>query len=68
MSLKHVHIGFIVVATLLTLLVGVDAVSRFRADGSLEWAATAAGAAGAVVALAAYERSFIARCRRAGIR
>jgi len=68
MSLKHVHVVFIVVATLLVLFCGVVAFERFRADGAPLMACAALGALFGVAALVRYETLFMKRCREVGIR
>ena len=68
MSLKHVHVVFIVVATLLVLFCGVVAFERFRVDGAPLMACAALGALVGVAALVRYESLFMKRCREVGIR
>ena len=68
MSLKHVHVAFILGATLLALFCAVLAFGQFREDGApLPGAAVAASLAAAVLLLG-YESRFLRRCRREGIR
>jgi len=68
MSLKNVHLVFIVMATLLALLCAVLAFGRFRTGGSpLMGAASLCGVL-AAGALARYEARFVRRCRAEGIR
>ena len=68
MSLKHVHLAFIVAATLLALFCSVDAFVRYRVDGSPLVGLAALGALGLAAALVRYELHFVRRCREMGIR
>ena len=68
MSLKNVHVVFIISAVLLALFCFVDAYGAFRADGSPVMAAAALMCAGVSVLLVAYGARFVRRCREAGIR
>ncbi len=68
MSLKHVHVVFIVVATLLVLFCGVVAFQRFQAGGGLLMACAMLGALVGAGALVRYETLFMKRCRELGIR
>lgn len=68
MSLKKVHVLFMVAATMLALFCAVVAFDNFRADGSPLMAAASAGAVGAAVLMVRYEAFFLGRCRRAGVR
>jgi hypothetical protein len=68
MSLKHVHVVFIVVATLLVLFCGAVAFQEFRTDGAPLMACAAVGALLGAAALVRYEALFIRRCREVGIR
>ena len=68
MSLKNVHLIFIVAATLLALLCALLAFGRFQDGGSPLMAAASACAVLAAAVLAAYEARFVRRCRAEGIR
>lgn len=68
MSLKNVHLLFVMVATLLALFCGAQAFERFRADGSVTLLGAALMAVVAAGLLVQYERRFLRRCREAGIR
>ena len=68
MSLKHVHVVFIVVATLLVLFCGVVAFEQFRVDGTPLMACATLGALVGAAALVRYEALFMRRCREVGIR
>lgn len=69
MSLKNVHVLFVVIATLLVLFCGVQAFGSYRAEGSMLTGTVAALASlGLALLLAGYERRFIRRCREEGIR
>lgn len=67
MSLKHVHVLFVVASTLLILFCGVQAVAAFRSTGSSTMAGAAVLALAAVGLLLRYELMFLRRCREAGI-
>lgn len=68
MSLKHVHVVFIVAATLLVLFCGVVALERFRAEGAPLMACAVLGSLVGAAALVRYEALFMKRCREEGIR
>lgn len=68
MSLKNVHLLFVVTALLLVLFCGVEAARLFVRAGSAPMAAAVLGAALAAGALVRYELAFLRRCREAGIR
>lgn len=68
MSLKQVHVAFIVVATLLVLYCGGVALQRFLVERTPLMAAAVVAALMAVVALVRYETLFMKRCREVGIR
>jgi hypothetical protein len=68
MSLKNVHVLFVVAATLLVLFCGVQAVGAFRTTGSAVMAGAAVLALAAAATLVRYELAFLRRCREAGIR
>lgn len=68
MSLKHVHVLFVVAATLLVLFCGVQAAGAFRSTGSVTMAGAALLALAGVATLVRYEFVFLRRCREAGIR
>ncbi|MGE3958283.1 MAG: hypothetical protein AB7H96_16335 [Vicinamibacterales bacterium] len=68
MSLKNVHVAFVVAAALLVLFCGLQAVGSFREGGSVLMAAAALVSGLGVIALVRYEIAFLRRCREAGIR
>jgi hypothetical protein len=68
MSLKHVHTVFILAAAGLASICAVQAFAAFQSSHAPDMAVATAGAAGAVMLLAFYEKRFLDRCRREGIR
>ncbi len=67
MSLKNVHVVFIIIAVLLALFCAVLAFDSFRTSGSpLTGLSALASLAGAGL-LVGYEAAFLRRCRREGI-
>jgi hypothetical protein len=68
MSLKNVHVLFIVTACVMVLSCGLLALDAFRAGGSPLLVAAAGVAVAVVVFLVRYETQFLRRCRQAGIR
>ena len=67
MSLKHVHLAFVVAAMLLTLFCAVRAVSELRSGGSWTLGLVTVGALAAVGVLIRYQQRFLRSCREAGI-
>lgn len=68
MSLKNVHVLFIVAATVLALFCAVQAFDRYQTDGSMLAAVAGAAAVLAAGLLVRYETLFLKRCRLEGIR
>ncbi|MFN7915813.1 MAG: hypothetical protein U0Q55_10790 [Vicinamibacterales bacterium] len=68
MTLRNVHVLFVVSAVLLVLFCGAEAVRAFLRAGSVLMAGAAAGAVLAAGLLVRYELTFLRRCREAGIR
>lgn len=67
MSLKHVHVAFVLMATLLALFCGFRALSELRSGASATF--VLATIASVVVAglLVRYQLRFLRACREAGI-
>lgn len=68
MSLKNVHVVFIVAATILALFCAVRALGSFRAGGSPVTAVAAVASLAGAALLVRYETRFLRRCREQGIR
>ena len=68
MSLKNVHVVFIVAATLLALFCAVRAFGSFRAEGSPMMAVAVVASLASAALLVRYETRFVRRCREQGIR
>jgi hypothetical protein len=66
MSLKIVHIVFIIAAAVLAALLSVWAAVRYGATPEVSLLALGIGSLAALVGLTAYVRVFIGRCRREG--
>lgn len=67
MSLKHVHVAFVVMAMLLTLFCGARALSELQNGGSAFFAVATVGAVAVVALLVRYQQRFLRACREAGI-
>ncbi len=67
MSLKHVHVAFVVMAMLLTLFCGFRAWSEMRSGGTVTYALVAVAALAVAVLLLRYQQRFLRTCREAGI-
>lgn len=67
MSLKHVHVAFVVAAMLLTLFCGFRALTALRSSGSATFALATIAALAVVVLLVRYQQRFLRACREAGI-
>lgn len=67
MSLKHVHVAFVVMAMLLTLFCGFRAWSELQNDGSMVYAVVTIAALAVSGLLLRYQQRFRRTCREAGI-
>lgn len=68
MSLKNMHIAFVVAAIGLALFCGVRGLETFLAEARPSGAVACAASVVVAATLAWYEAGFIRRCRKAGIR
>jgi hypothetical protein len=67
MSLKHVHLAFVVAAMLLTTFCAVRAMAALLSGGSWMLAVATVGAVVIVALLVQYQHRFLRACREAGI-
>ena len=63
MSLKAFHIIFVIVSTLLTISVGLWAISQYRSTGSLSMLWFGMGSFAGTIALGVYGRYFLKKLK-----
>lgn len=68
MSLKQVHLVFITLCVALLCGCAWLALQVFREEGGWSSVVAVVAAAGGVAGLVQYERGFLARCKRVGLR
>jgi hypothetical protein len=66
-SLKQIHIAFIALCVALMILCAFWSLQAYLAAGHSTTAAAAAASLTVAAMLVRYERSFLARCRKAGL-